>query len=115
MDFFHLGTDILDRTPLQISYGQQKRVAIVRTLLKYFAARETHPGSFHLFLFDEIFSGIHRRLRRDILDYFLGEFHGDPHVSILWIAHGDDELEKERQEVEGILRQLDKKADSYFD
>lgn len=77
--------------PNQLSYGQQKRVAIIRSILKYYLYRNKIPSSYHLFLLDEIFSGLHWALRNKILSFFQ-DLRQNNDFSILWIAHAQDDL-----------------------
>lgn len=79
--------------PGELSYGQQKRLVLLRSLLKYRLYNLLEPLSFHLLLFDEIFSGIHKPLRRKII-FLLQEMRYEKTFSILWIAHAQDDLRK---------------------
>ncbi|NUM35315.1 MAG: ABC transporter ATP-binding protein [Candidatus Brocadiae bacterium] len=86
----------IDRSKLlpgELSYGQQKRLVLLRALLKYRLYNILEPLSFHLLLFDEIFSGIHKPLRRKII-FLLQEMRYEKTFSILWIAHAQDDLRK---------------------
>lgn len=76
--------------PHQLSYGQQKRVCLLRTLLKYRVEHRRHPGACHLLLLDEVFAGIHWELREIILRLLAAS--REERVAILWIAHGHNEL-----------------------
>ncbi|HON44031.1 MAG TPA: ATP-binding cassette domain-containing protein [Planctomycetota bacterium] len=82
---------LLQHYPHQLSYGQQKRVAILRTLLKYHLYRNLSPTKHHLFLFDEIFSGLHWSLRNKILEH-LQTLRQNNDFTILWVAHAQDDL-----------------------
>lgn len=84
--------------PHQLSYGQQKRVTLMRSLLKYHMERLRRPDMLHLFLFDEVFAGIHWELRERIL-LFLQEMRAEQKFSILWVAHGHKGLKKLCDEV----------------
>ena len=74
-----------------MSYGQQKRVTLLRSLLKYHLENALDPCRVHLFLLDEVFSGIHWELRNVIISIF-EELREVPNFSILWIAHANDPL-----------------------
>ena len=79
--------------PHQLSYGQQKRVSLLRTLLKYQIHHLLDPRAFHIFLFDEVFAGIHWDLREKIL-FFLQTMRKDKVFSIIWVAHGHEVLKE---------------------
>ncbi|WP_372370002.1 ABC transporter ATP-binding protein [Candidatus Uabimicrobium sp. HlEnr_7] len=83
---------IYDNYPQQISYGQQKRVALLRTLLKFKLYGLRDPHHKHLFLLDEIFAGIHIPLRYKIMTLFINLFNEQQNFAVLWIAHGQDLL-----------------------
>ena len=88
-----LASALLQMLPQQLSYGQQKRVALLRTLLKFQAAMLTAPGDFHLLVFDEIFSGIHWQLRHSIL-HLLHNLRRDYPFAAIWVAHQQPELQR---------------------
>lgn len=83
---------VYDCSPKQISYGQQKRVALLRTLLKFKLYGFRDPQHRHLFLLDEIFAGIHIPLRYKIMTLFVSLFSEQQNFAVLWIAHGQDLL-----------------------
>ncbi|BBM81976.1 ATP-binding cassette domain-containing protein [Candidatus Uabimicrobium amorphum] len=85
-------TRIYECNPKQISYGQQKRVALLRTLLKFKLYGLRDPQHSHLFLLDEIFAGIHIPLRYKIMTLFVSLFAEQENFAVLWIAHGQDLL-----------------------
>jgi peptide/nickel transport system ATP-binding protein len=87
---FSLSDSLLRLLPHQLSYGQQKRVCLLRTLLKYQVEKRRQPPVPHLLLLDEVFAGIHWELRERILR-LLSRMRAD-NLSILWIAHGHNEL-----------------------
>lgn len=83
---FCLEKELEKKLPRELSYGQQKRVAIIRAILKYERETIRYPKEYHVFLFDEIFSGIHWELRDTILLY-LKRLRERKNFSIIWIAH----------------------------
>ena len=88
-----LSNDLLNKFPHQLSYGQQKRLALLRTILKYQMISLKYPNAVHLFLFDEIFSGIHSKLRSNIIN-FLEDLRNERNFSIIWIAHAQPNLKE---------------------
>ena len=84
---------LLKMLPQQLSYGQQKRVALLRALLKFRAEMLSAPNDSHLLIFDEIFSGIHWQLRHSIL-HLLQDLRRDYPFSAIWVAHQQPELQQ---------------------
>lgn len=87
----NLSPNLYQMIPYQLSYGQQKRVALVRTLLKYEVEKRRKPEALHLFLFDEVFAGIHWMLR-DKAIFLLQEMRKEGQFSVIWVAHGHEVL-----------------------
>ncbi len=87
-----LSHDLALRYPQELSYGQQKRFVILRCLLKYYSETLLCPQAQHIFLFDEIFSGIHWALRRSIILFLQNLHEKQQNFAVLWIAHGYEEL-----------------------
>jgi ABC-type dipeptide/oligopeptide/nickel transport system ATPase subunit len=79
--------------PRDLSYGQQKRVVLLRTLLKYYGQTRINPDSAHLLLLDEVFSGIHWQLRNKIIA-LLQKMRETKPFSIIWVAHGHQVLKE---------------------
>ena len=90
---FGLPRALLKMLPQQLSYGQQKRVALLRTLLKFRAEMLSASPDAHLLIFDEIFSGIHWQLRHGILR-LLQNLRRDYPFSAIWVAHQQPELQR---------------------
>lgn len=77
--------------PSQLSYGQQKRMAILRMILKYRRMALQSPDAWHLFILDEALSGIHRSLRLHILQLFQN-LRKQGKFSMIWVGHDDPDL-----------------------
>lgn len=91
-ELLEIPKNIYNNYPKHISYGQQKRVVLLRTLLKYKLYTLEDPKQPHLFLLDEVFAGIHLPLRYKIMSLFIEIFEQQQNFSIVWIAHGQDQL-----------------------
>ncbi len=86
-DDFELPSFLWNSFPWQLSYGQQKRLAILRCLLEYRRSQLIYGGE-HLLVLDEALSGIHRELRKKMID-ILFDFKAQHSFSIIWVAHED--------------------------
>ena len=92
-DRLRIADRMLALKPARLSYGQQKRVALLRALLKYHLAREIHSRFPHVFLLDEVCEGNEKPLREEIYA-IVRELRDHDNCSALWIDHANEELKR---------------------
>ncbi len=98
LGILELSNALLDRRPHELSYGQQKRMAIARGLLKHRLCSILYPQVSHLILLDEVLSGIHHALRKKIIAS-LQDLSRTLGLSLIWVAHDDADLQSACQAI----------------
>jgi peptide/nickel transport system ATP-binding protein len=88
-----LSHDLWPKLPHELSYGQQKRFSLLRSLLKLLVCQAKYPNQPHVLLCDEVFAGVHENLRV-IITKTIMELSQDKNLAVIWIAHGQDELKR---------------------